>query len=87
MMTNPTRLEGWAAHSEQDLLEKARGYICYYDNVREYSSFGYQTLFAYLKHQQPISMIASAWHNLSSWTMSLANSDFGVDTMSWQGPG
>ena len=45
------KIRGLAAHSEQDLLEEARGYICYHDNVREYSSFGYRTLFAYLKQQ------------------------------------
>ena len=38
-------------HSEQDLLDEALGYIYYYNNVREHSSLGYKTPFAYLKQQ------------------------------------
>jgi transposase len=40
-------------HSEQDLLDEALGYAYYYNNVREHSSLGYKTPFAYLKEKRP----------------------------------
>ena len=39
--------------SEADLLDKAMGYIYYYDNVRGHSSIEYQTPFQRLKSQLP----------------------------------
>jgi hypothetical protein len=39
--------------SEAGLSDEAMSYICYYDNLREHSSLGYQTPFAYLKSQLP----------------------------------
>ena len=47
------RLRTLAINSEQDLLSEAMGYMYYYNNVREHSSLGYQTPFAYLKQHQP----------------------------------
>jgi transposase len=40
-------------NSETDLLREAMSYIYYYDNIREHSSLGYKTPFAYLKSQLP----------------------------------
>ncbi len=39
--------------NEADLLNEARGYIYYYDNVRGHSSLNYETPFARLKTQLP----------------------------------
>ena len=47
------KLRALLFHSEEDLLREATGYIYYYNNLREHSSLGYQTPFAYLKQQLP----------------------------------
>ena len=47
------KLRALLFHSEEDLLDEATGYIYYYNNLREHSSLGYQTPFAYLKQQLP----------------------------------
>ncbi len=39
--------------SESDLLNESLNYIHYYNNVREHSSLGYQTPFAFLQKQLP----------------------------------
>ena len=39
--------------SDEDLLDESLGYIYYYNNIREHSSLGDKTPFAYLKEQMP----------------------------------
>jgi transposase len=47
------KLRASLINSEADLLDEATGYIYYYNNLREHSSLGYQTPYAFLKQQLP----------------------------------